>query len=37
MGKSILNGDSLILTEIPVYASNIVEAKSSGKFLDVEE
>lgn len=30
MGKSILNGDSLILTEIPVYASNIVETKSNG-------
>ncbi len=30
MGKSILNGDSLILTEVPVYASNIVESKSNG-------
>ncbi|MCM1161579.1 MAG: HNH endonuclease [Roseburia sp.] len=30
MGKSIIDGKDLILTEIPVYASNIVETKSNG-------
>ena len=30
MGKSILDGNDLVLTKIPVYASNIVEGKSNG-------
>lgn len=30
MGKSKIDGNDLILTEIPVYASNIVETKSNG-------
>ena len=30
MGKSIMDGADLILTEIPVYASNIVETSSNG-------
>lgn len=30
MGRSILDGEDLILTQVPIYASNIIETKSNG-------